>query len=51
MQEQGATGAAKGMGGSKVDPAALIRVYVKHDRLQDAALLSMRYLNAWQTQA
>ena len=30
------------------DPAALLRVLTKHDRLEDAASLALAYLSSWQ---
>ena len=38
------------MGGRAQDPAALVRTYLQHDRLEDAARLAMHYLTAWQAQ-
>lgn len=42
--------ASRGMAGSLADPAALLRIYIKHGRLQDAAMLALSHLHAWQSQ-
>ncbi len=42
--------ASKGMAGSLADPAALLRLYVKHGRLRDAAMVALSHLQAWQSQ-
>ena len=36
-----------GMAGGKADPAALMRAYIEHDRLQDAAQVAVHHLGAW----
>ncbi|BDA47676.1 probable nuclear pore complex protein Nup160 at C-terminar half [Coccomyxa sp. Obi] len=41
---------SKGMAGSAADPAALLRIYIKRGRLEDAASLALTHLHAWQTQ-
>lgn len=38
------------MAGSAADPAALLRIYIKRGRLEDAASLALTHLHAWQTQ-
>ena len=43
-------GPASGMAGSMGDPAALLRLYMKHGRLRDAAQLALSHLHAWRTQ-
>ena len=43
--------ASKGMAGSQADPAALLRVLMKHGRVEQAATLALQYLKAWQTEA
>eukprot|EP00775_Hariotina_reticulata_P002523 gene2523-2825_t len=40
--------AAGGMAGFSADPAGLLRVYIKHGRLVDAAQLVQEHLEAWQ---
>jgi len=35
--------------GGSADPAALLRIYLKHDRLEDAAQLLAEHLKAWVT--
>jgi len=40
--------AAGGMAGGPEDPAALLRVYLRHGRLDDAADLALEHLSAWQ---
>ena len=42
--------ASKGMAGSQVDPAALLRVLMKHCQVEQAAALALQYLRAWQTE-
>jgi hypothetical protein len=42
--------AGAGMAGSAGDPAALLRLYMRHSRLRDAAQLALRHLHAWRTQ-
>ena len=42
--------ASRGMAGSKNDPASLMRVLMRHEKLEQAAELALRYLSAWQTQ-
>ncbi len=42
--------ASKGMAGSQADPAALLRVLMKHGRVEQAAALALQYLKAWQTE-
>ncbi|WIA39183.1 hypothetical protein OEZ86_005308 [Tetradesmus obliquus] len=44
------TGIAGGMAGAAADPAALMRVFIKHGRLLDAAQLAKDHLEAWQRQ-
>jgi hypothetical protein len=39
---------AGGMAGGPDDPAALLRVYIRHGRLADAANLALAHLAAWQ---
>lgn len=41
---------SKGMAGSAADPVALLRIYIKRGRLEDAASLALTHLHAWQTQ-
>ncbi len=41
---------SSGMAGSAADPAALLRIYIKRGRLEDAASLALTHLHAWQTQ-
>ncbi len=41
---------AGSMAGSAADPAALLRVYLKHRRLEDAAELVLEHLEAWQSE-
>lgn len=38
------------MAGSAGDPAALLRLYMRHGRVRDAAQLALRHLHAWRTQ-
>ncbi|KAK9814266.1 hypothetical protein WJX72_003104 [[Myrmecia] bisecta] len=38
---------AAGMSGNGADPAALLRAYLKYGRLEDAASLALRHLQAW----
>ncbi len=38
------------MAGSQVDPAALLRVLMKHCQVEQAAALALQYLRAWQTE-
>ena len=38
------------MAGSQADPAALLRVLMKHGRMEQAAALALQYLRAWQTE-
>ena len=38
------------MAGSQSDPASLMRVLMKHDRMEQAAAFALQYLTAWQTQ-
>ncbi|KAF6256777.1 hypothetical protein COO60DRAFT_79428 [Scenedesmus sp. NREL 46B-D3] len=47
---QPTAGSAGGMAGAAADPAALMRVYVKHGRLLDAAQLAKDHMEAWQRQ-
>jgi hypothetical protein len=42
--------ASKGMAGSQSDPASLMRVLMKHGRMEQAAAFALQYLAAWQTQ-
>lgn len=42
--------ASRGMAGSAADPAALLRVFMRRGRLEDAARLALAHLRAWQTQ-
>lgn len=42
--------ASKGMAGSQSDPASLLRVLIRHGRIEQAAALALQYLRAWQTQ-
>lgn len=39
---------AGGMAGAPDDPASLLRVYLRHGRLEDAASLALEHLSAWQ---
>jgi hypothetical protein len=45
-----AAGSAGGMAGTAADPAALMRLYIKHGRLLDAAELAKAHMEAWQRQ-
>jgi hypothetical protein len=47
---QPTAGSTGGMAGAAADPAALLRVYIKHGRLLDAAQLAKDHLEAWQRQ-
>lgn len=47
---QPVAGISGGMAGSGLDPAALLRVYMKHGRLIDGAELLKSHLDAWQRQ-
>jgi hypothetical protein len=47
---QPTAGTAGGMAGAAADPAALLRVYIQHGRLLDAAQLAKDHLEAWQRQ-
>ena len=38
------------MAGSQSDPAALLRVLMKHGRMEQAAALALQSLRAWQTE-
>ncbi|KAK9796306.1 hypothetical protein WJX73_000064 [Symbiochloris irregularis] len=40
-----------GMAGGLADPAALLRLYLAHGRLQNAAQLAIQHLTSWQKQA
>lgn len=42
--------ARKGMAGFQADPAALLRVLMKHGQMEQAAALALQYLRAWQTE-
>ena len=42
--------ASKGMAGLQSDPASLMRVLMKHGRMEQAAAFALQYLKAWQTQ-
>ena len=39
-----------GMAGGLADPAALLRLYLAHGRLQSAAQLAIQHLTAWHKQ-
>ena len=41
---------SRGMAGSAADPAALLRIYMRQGRVEDAAMLALTHLHAWQTQ-
>ena len=41
---------SRGMAGSSADPTALLRIYMKRGRLEDAATLALTHLHAWETQ-
>ena len=51
MQAQVQHSALGGMAGSKADPAALLRLYLAHGRLQEAAQLAIQHLTLLQEQA
>jgi hypothetical protein len=38
------------MAGSQSDPASLMRVLMKHNRMEQAAAFALQFLTAWQTQ-
>jgi len=38
------------MAGAAADPAALLRIFMRRGRLEDAARLALTHLHAWQTQ-
>jgi hypothetical protein len=42
--------ASQGMAGALEDPAALLRIYMRHGRLSEAAKLAIRCLHSWQMQ-
>lgn len=39
-----------GMAGGVADPAALLRLYLSHGRLQNAAQLAIQHLTTWHKQ-